>query len=145
MASAQGSALKILLDTNVVSQTVKLQPNPAVARWWEQQEEFSLMLSAITFQELRFGIALLPEGKKREQLQLWLEVRLQREFAGRVLAITHEIADMSGRLLASARKASHTADPADTLIAATALVHRLQIATLNRKHFEKLGVDLISF
>lgn len=137
--------MKSLLDTNVVSQTIKLQPHAAVEQWWQQQEESSLMLSAITFQELRFGISLLPAGRKRERLQEWLEVRLQREFAGRVISVTPEIADVSGRLLGAAKKASYTADPADTLIAATALVHGLRIATLNRKHFEKLGVDLIRF
>jgi toxin FitB len=134
-----------LLDTNVVSQTSKLQPNAAVMQWWQQQDEFSLMLSAIVFQELRFGIESLQPGRKRDRLEEWLDVRLRRELSGRILPVTAEIAELSGRLIAAEKKAARTADVADTLIAATARVHGLQVATLNRKHFERLGVELVKF
>ena len=134
-----------LLDTNVVSQTSKLQPNVSVMNWWKKQDELSLMLSTIVFQEARFGIEMLPAGRKRDRLEEWLEVRLRGEFAGRILPVTVEIAELSGRLIADEKKASHTAGVADTLIAATALVHGLQVATLNRNHFERLGVKLVKF
>jgi predicted nucleic acid-binding protein len=137
--------LTYLLDTNVVSQTSKLQPNVAVMNWWKQQDELSLMLSAIVFQELRFGIEMLQPSRKRDRLEEWLEIRLRGEFAGRILPVTVEIAELSGRLIADEKKASHTADAADTLIAATARVHGLQVATLNRKDFERLGVALVAF
>jgi predicted nucleic acid-binding protein len=129
----------------VVSQSSKMQPNVAVMNWWKRQDEFSLMLSAIVFQELRFGIEMLSPGSKRHKLEEWLEVRLRSEFAHRILPVTVEIAELSGRLIAERRKAAHTLDPADALIAATARVHGLQVATLNRKHFEKLGVELVGF
>ncbi len=134
-----------LLDTNVVSQTSKLEPNVAVMRWWQQQDELSLMLSAIVFQELRFGIEMLQAGRKRDRLEEWLEVRLRGEFAGRILPVTAEIAELSGRLIAETKKAAHIADAGDALIAATARVHGLQVATLNRNHFERLGVWLVEF
>ena len=113
--------------------------------WWKKQDELSLILSTIVFQEARFGIEMLPAGIKRDRLEEWLEVRLRGEFAGRILPVTVEIAELSGRLIADEKKASHTADVADTLIAATALVHGLQVATLNRNHFERLGVELVKF
>jgi len=137
--------LTYLLDTNVISQTSKLQPNVSVMNWWKQQDELSLMVSAIVFQELRFGIESLQAGRKRDRLEEWLEVRLRGEFAGRILPVTVEIAELSGRLIADEKKASHTADIADTLIAATARVHGLKLATLNRAHFERLGVELVEF
>lgn len=134
-----------LLDTNVVSQTSKLHPDIAVMRWWQQQDELSLMLSTIVFQEARFGIEMLSAGRKRDRLEEWLEIRLRREFVGRILPVTVEIAELSGRLMAATKKVAHTAEPADALIAATALVHGLKVATLNRDHFERLGVELVEF
>ena len=134
-----------LLDTNVVSQTSKLHPDVAVMKWWKQQDELSLMLSTIVFQEARFGIEMLHPGKKRDRLEEWLEIRLRREFAGRILPVTVEIAELSGRLIADTKKAAHTAETGDALIAATARVHGLQVATLNRDHFERLGVELVEF
>jgi toxin FitB len=137
--------LSYLLDTNVVSQTSKLKPDVSVMNWWKQQDELSLMLSTIVFQEARFGIEMVPAGRKRDRLEEWLEVRLRGEFDGRILPVTVEIAELSGRLIADEKKASRTADVADTLIAATAVVHGLQVATLNRNHFERLGVELVEF
>ena len=129
----------------MVSQTSKLHPDIAVMRWWEQQDELSLMLSAIVFQELRFGIEMLRAGRKRDRLEEWLEIRLRGEFAGRILPVTIEIAELSGRLISETKKAGHTAETADTLIAATARVHELHVTTLNSKHFERLGVQLVEF
>ena len=129
----------------MVSQTSKLQPNVGVMNWWKLQDELSLMLSAIVFQELRFGIEMLQPGGKRDRLKEWLEIRLRNEFADRILAVTGEIAEVSGRLIADRKKDAHTLDPADALIAATARVHGLKVATLNRKHFEPLGVELVEF
>ena len=134
-----------LLDTNVVSQTSKLDPDVAVMRWWKQQNELSLMLSAIVFQELRFGIEMLSPGKKRSRLEEWMEIRLRGEFAGRILPVTVEIAELSGRLIAETKKAAHIAETGDALIAATARVHGLKVATLNRTHFERLDVELVEF
>lgn len=116
-----------------------------VMQWWQQQDELSLMLSAIVFQELRFGIEMLPPGKKRDGLEEWLEIRLRGEFAGRILPVTVEIAELSGRLIADTKKDSHTAEAGDALIAATAQVHGLHVATLNRNHFERLGVELVEY
>lgn len=128
-----------------MSQTSKLHPDVAVMKWWKQQDELSLMLSTIVFQEARFGIEMLHPGKKRDRLEEWLEIRLRREFAGRILPVTVEIAELSGRLIADTKKAAHTAETGDALIAATARVHGLQVATLNRDHFERLGVELVEF
>lgn len=114
-------------------------------QWWQLQDEYSLRLSAMAFQELRFGIEILPAGKKRDRMEEWLDVRLRREFAGRILPVTAEIAALSGRLLTDTKRTGHMAEAGDTLIAATAMVHGMAVATLNRKHFERLGVELVDF
>src|SRR5947209_18747194 len=103
--------------------------------WWKLQDELSLMLSAIVFQELRFGIEMLHPGSKRDRLKEWLEIRLRNEFADRILAVTGEIAEVSGRLIADRKKDAHTLDPADALIPGTALVHAMHVATPHRTLF----------
>lgn len=114
-------------------------------KWWQRQSERSLMLSAVVFQELRFGIEMTPPGRRRKELEEWLEGRLRPAFIGRTLPVTEKIAELSGQLLAETKKAGHMAEVADTLIAATARVHGMAVATLNHKHFEWLGVELVEF
>jgi toxin FitB len=137
--------LKVLVDTNVVSQTRKDKPNPAVAGWWQLHPVSDLALSAISIQEIRLGTELLPAGKRRDAIEIWLEDFVLKQFAGRILPVDAAIADMSARMAAAARKKGHTADLADALIAATARVHSLKLATLNTTHFEPLGVDLVTW
>jgi predicted nucleic acid-binding protein len=137
--------LTYLLDTNIVWQTSKFQPDEKVMSWWFRQQASSMMVSAIVFQELRYGIERLDPGRKRDRLDEWLEVQMRQQFSGRILPITVEIADQAGRLIATTTKAGHTPDIADSLIAATAIVHGMTIATLNRDHFEWLDVELVEF
>jgi len=137
--------LKVLIDTNVVSQTRKDNPDPAVVRWWQLRPVSDLALSAISIHEIRLGIELLPAGSKRKAIEIWLEDFVLKQFAGRILPIDATTAERSARLVAAAKKKGHTADLADALIAATARVHNLQLATLNQPHFKPLGVDLVDW
>ena len=105
----------------------------------------TLAISSVVLQELRFGIELQPEGKRRRELERWLETGVANIFMGRILPVDERVADVSGRLLAATKKAGHHAEMADTLIAATAIVHGLKVATLNRKDFLLLGVELVEF
>jgi predicted nucleic acid-binding protein len=137
--------LKFLLDTSVVSQTVKAQPHSGVLQWWAERREAELLISAVTIHELRYGIELLHEGTRRRELEAWLTDRVLPDFAGRILPVDEAVADLSGRLLAREKKNKRTAEIDDVLIAATASVHGLQVVTLNRTHFEGLGVKLVEF
>jgi predicted nucleic acid-binding protein len=137
--------LNILVDTSVVSQTRKGTPMPGVVRWLQRQSVDSLYLSAISVHEIRQGIELAPAGAKRNALEIWLQDFVLRVFADRILSVDGVVADASGRLVALTNKKGHTAELADALIAATAKVHGLKVATLNRKHFERLGVELVEF
>lgn len=140
-----GKVLRYLLDTSVVSQRIKPQPDENVVHWLSQLRQEDAFLSVITLQELRTGIELLPSGRKRRYLDSWLTTDIHRGYSGRILAVTEEIADTCGRIIARARKAGTTPDTNDVLLAATALVHEMSLATLNRKHFEPLGVELVKF
>lgn len=112
--------------------------------WWAAQQVTSIYLSVIVLHEIRYGVELLPAGKKKRKLETWLE-RVSHEFAGRILPVDEKVADLSGRLIAASKMTGHTAGVGDALIAATAQVHGLRMVTLNRKHFEWLGVELVEF
>jgi predicted nucleic acid-binding protein len=114
-------------------------------RWMQQRPVSELHLSVVTVHELRFGIELAPTGAKRASLDQWLEMVVLPGLAGRILPVDAAVADTCGRLLAAAKKAGFNCELADSLIAATAVVYGLKVATLNRKHFEPLGVELVTF
>ena len=105
----------------------------------------SIFLSVITLVELRRGVQLLPQGKRREQFDEWLLNDVADAYEGRILPVTAAIADLAGRIGATAKQAGYSVELSDVLIAATALEHGLAVVTLNRKHFERLGVDLVEF
>jgi len=134
-----------LLDTVVISQRIKPNPDERVMRWLSQLHEEEAFLSVVTLQELRTGVELLPAGRKRRDIESWLTSGVRQRYAGRILPITEEIANECGRLIARGKLQGALPETNDALLAATALVHGLQIATLNRKHFERLGVKLADF
>jgi predicted nucleic acid-binding protein len=137
--------LKYLLDTDVISQRIKIQPVAKAMAWLRNISEDDLRLSAITIQEVRTGAASMPLGRKRKAVEAWLEDDLLRDFADRILPVDAAVADLCGGLIVNAIAQGHTPSLGDALIAATAKVHGLQVATLNRKHFERLGVELVEF
>jgi predicted nucleic acid-binding protein len=129
----------------VISQHVKATPDKGVMRWLGGVRREETFISVISLQEIRTGIELSPAGRKRNDLEYWLVNEINRSYSGRILPVTLQIADLCGKLIAQRRKASETPGINDCLLAATALVHGLSVATLNRKHFERLGVELVDF
>ena len=102
-----------------------------------------LFLSAISIAEIRFGIEQMPVGRKRRDLTHWLTADLPNAFAGRILSVDAVIADTAGRLMSAAKRDGANPQLADGLIAATAKVHGLRLATLNARHYEAFGVELV--
>jgi toxin FitB len=137
--------LDSLLDTNVISQRTKVEPDARVVAWLRQVEASELYLSAISLAEIAFGIEEMPVGKKRQNFESWLTSDIRRGFAGRILGVDEHIAEQAGRLTSKAKKAGAKPEFADALIAATAKVHGLRVATLNLNHFVGLGVELVKF
>ncbi len=101
-------------------------------------------ISVMTLHEFRIGAELLPIGRRREALERWIDLFVRAEFAGRMLPVTESIADLAAVRTIAAKSRGHNIELADALIAATAEVHNLQIVTLNRRHFQHLGVRIVN-
>ena len=128
--------MKYLLDTVAASEFAKAQPNAGLLRWLLAADEDSLFLSVATLAEIRFGIELMPIGRRRAALENWLMRDLPVRFEDRIVQISPEIAEEWGRVSAR-RKAKGRADDAmDALIAATANVLGMSIVTRNDVDFE---------
>jgi hypothetical protein len=132
--------LSYLIDTNVLSELRRREPDPNVVNWLERRPATTLYLSVLTLGELRKGIDALPEGVRRRALLDWLEIELPAFFSGRLLTIDARIADRWGHLLAQAGRPM----PAiDSLLAATALTHDLILVTRNLRDFQYPGLSVI--
>jgi len=133
--------MSYLLDTNVVSETIRRQQNKLVIEWLEQIPADALYVSVLTLGEIRKGIERLADKKRREKLRLWLEHELPAWFEGRMLPIDFAVADRWGRLLAEVGRSVPTID---SLLAATALYHELRLVTRNAVDFDYPGLELIN-
>ena len=134
----------ILLDTNVISEPQRREPNARVLEWIDAQALETLYLSAITVAELRAGIALMPAGKRRDSLHGNLEKRLLPMFANRVLSFDMACTKAYAELLAKCRAAGLAVETADAFIAAVALANGFAVATRNTSPFEAVGVNVIN-
>jgi len=128
--------MKFLLDTNVISEPMRVQPNAGVLAWLAEVDEDSVFLSVVTITELRYGIERLTTGRRRDRLEGWLRKDLSSRFEGRILPVDFEIADTCGRLVARSESLGRPMEPRDAFIAATAEVHGLTLVTRNASDFE---------
>lgn len=134
----------ILLDTNVVSEPLKPNGELAVLAWIDAQAVETLYLSAITLAELRFGIAAMPDGKRKDGLRQRLDERVVPVFAGRILPFDTDAADTYAELRARARAAGKAIGTADAYIAAIAAAHGFAVATRDTSPFEAAGLNVIN-
>lgn len=128
-----------LLDTCIISELVKTKPAARVVSWIESQRESDLYLSVITIGEIEEGVTALPDGEKRAQLLTWVRHTLPERFAGRLLAVDVPVAVAWGARRGTSKQ---TLPVVDGLIAATAHVHGLTVATRNVADFRRFGVPL---
>jgi toxin FitB len=133
-----------LLDTNVVSELVRPNPDANVVAWIRTGDETRFYLSVLTFGEIRRGIEQLPPGSRRERLRRWLEVDLTDRFKGRILDFDRRIAEIWGMIIARGMAASMRLPTVDTLIAATAERHGMVVATRNLRDFAFAAVAAVS-
>ena len=134
----------ILVDTNVISETLRQQPDPAVVRWMDAQSIETLYLSAVTVAELRYGIAVLPEGRRRQVLHSGLEQSVLPLFEGRILSFDGTVAESYAELMAAARRRGRGVSAADGYIAATAHAAGLMVATRDTSPFEAVGLAVVN-
>jgi len=128
-----------------VSQLIKSPVEPGVLEWIGAQDEDDLLMSAVSIFEIRCGIDRLKPSKKRDLLEHWLTMEIMPRFAGRFVPVNEQIADMAGKMVGAKHLEGHQAGASDALIAATAKVLGLRIATLDREDFKRLGVELVEF
>ena len=133
-----------LLDTNCVSELVRVKPEPRVTEWMEATDEALLYLSVLTLGEIRKGLAGLAQGKRRTHLETWLEVDLQARFSGRILPIDAQVADRWGLLAAQAKRWGAPLPIIDGLLAATALHHNLTVVTRHAGDFTNSQVQVLN-
>lgn len=132
-----------LLDTNFVSELVLIQPKPSVAAWLDVADESLLYISVLTLGEIRKGLAEMPQGKRRTQLETWLE-SLRARFGGKILDIDSAVADRWGLLAAEAKRAGRPLSVVDGLLAATALHHGFTLVSRNVRDFAHLHLPTLN-
>lgn len=133
-----------LLDTNIPSELTRARPELRVVDWVDAQDNVSLHLSAISVGELRRGFTLLPQGRRRIQLEQWFQQYLLPLFADRVLSVTKSVGNRWGILGGECQLRGTPLNTADGLVAATALEHDLTVVTRNVKDFDQLGVTVFN-
>jgi predicted nucleic acid-binding protein len=133
-----------LLDTNCISEVVSIQPDPRVLAWLDAADETTLYLSALTLGEIRKGIVTLAEGRRRAQLEVWLEISLRNRFAGRILPVDAAVADRWGMLASEMKRKGKPMPTVDAMIAATAIHHNLTVVSRNVDDFKNAGVSLVN-
>lgn len=136
--------MKLLLDTNVLSEVRRPAPDPKVLAWLDGIDEDRAFISVASIAELRRGIALMDAGRRRDALAAWIAGDLPARFAGRIVPIDLAIAEHWGDLMAQARRSGFALSVMDGFFAATALAKELVLATRNTKDFAPLGVPLFN-
>lgn len=132
-----------LLDTNVVSETSKAQPDPKVQAWFESVQEERVYVSVLTLGEIRRGIVSLPSSARRVRLELWCQQLLLR-FRDRVLPVDEAVAERWGLITARTEAAGRPLPAVDSLIAATALHYNLTFVTRDTGELAITGVQLLN-
>ena len=133
---------RFLLDTNIVSEAVKLRPSPALLEWLGAQPDEALHISTLTLAEIRRGILEKSPGRRRRELEAWFagSEGPQALFAGRVLPFDERAALEWARLMAEGTATGRPRSAVDMIVAATAAAHGLTVATANERHFRDTDV-----
>ena len=133
-----------LLDTNVISETIKKSPNKIVLDWLSSIDINQCALSVLTLGEIRKGVEMLESRPKKHKLIQWLETDLLKQFYGRIIYIDAKVADKWGYICSFINK-SNKILAIDTLIAASAIIHNLKLVTRNTKDFQEIsGLEIIN-
>lgn len=134
----------IVLDTNVVSEPLKPNPDPAVLIWLDNQEPQTLYLTAINLAELFAGVEALAAGRKKTQLHQAINQQLLPLFAGRILPFDQHAAESFARINAKAQAEGEPIGFADCTIAAITLANGFLLATRNVRDFQHAGIALLN-
>lgn len=132
-----------LLDTNVISELLRPSPDLAVEAWVEGRPATDLYFSAIGEAELRYGVAILPAGRRRTALASAIEAILREDFDERILPFDSEAARAYAEIAAARRSAGRPAPPVDCHIAAIARSRDMAVVTRNVRDFEDMAIEVV--
>ncbi len=133
----------IVLDTNVISELMRPTPSSTVSTWLSLETPSDVFLTAVTEAELRYGVALVPDGRRRRALERVVEEIIREDFRGRVLPFDSQVAPAYARIVSERRAAGRPISQLDAQIAAIALTHAATLATRNVRDFEGCGLELV--
>jgi predicted nucleic acid-binding protein len=134
----------IVVDTNVLSALMRQVPAAAVVEWLDRQPSESVWITSITLFEARFGLALLPKGRRRRTLEASFDQLMVEDLEGRVLDFDQPAAEAAALLAARRQLNGLSIDVRDTQIAGIVVARRAKLATRNVRHFSDLSVEVIN-
>lgn len=134
----------IILDTNVISELLRSTPEPKVEQWLSLQDGLSVYLTSVSEAELRYGLAIMTDGKRRAALIDAVDRILREDFAGRILPFDTDAAQSFASIAAARRAAGRPIAQADCQIASIAHARGAKVATRNTSDFEGCKIDLIN-
>jgi toxin FitB len=133
--------MSYLIDTNVISELIKVKKNAQVLQWFSSVQNRDLYISVLTIGEIRKGIGSVKDTSRREKIRMWLDQELTSWFAERILPIDQRVANKWGVLQTQLNR---TLPAVDSLIAATALHFDLILVTRNLKDFNYPSLEIIN-
>ena len=135
--------MNCLLDTCVISELVRIRPEPRVLAWIESIPEDRLHLSVLTLGELQKGIVKLGAGPRKRQLEKWLAEDVRTRFAGRILSLDEETLIRWGQIVGEGERRGRVWSLMDSLMAASAIANRLTLVTRNTADVQGMGAEIL--
>jgi toxin FitB len=133
----------VILDTNVVSELMNADPHATVIDWLDRQSWPSLWTTSVTVMEIRYGLAIMPAGRRRTERQAAFARLIEENFERRVLDFDDAAAEEAASLMGARHRAGQPGELRDTMIAGIALAQRATLATRNVRHFGDLRVSVV--
>ena len=134
----------VILDTNVVSEIMDEAPDAVVIRWLDQISWTSLWTTAVTVLEIRYGLTIMPSGRRRRQRESAFARLINENFEGRIVQFDHAAAEETAALMGARHRTGPLGDLRDNMIAGIALAQRATLATRNVRHFADLSVPVVN-
>lgn len=134
----------IILDTNIISEMMKLSPAPAVVAWLDKQNVTDIFITTITIAEIVYGLHSLPEGNRRQLLEEAFNKAILEAFMHRILLFDEEAAHCYGKLMAQRKKIGRPLSILDGQIASIAYVRSAMVASRNTRDFSDCGLQLVN-
>jgi predicted nucleic acid-binding protein len=139
-----GLLMMIVLDTNIVSEQYREYPDERVIDWLESLDRRQVTTTTVNIAELRMGVAIMPQGRKRKTLEALIDNTIAEIGVDRIEAFSATAAYSFGEVCGERHRKGRPIETADAMIAAICIAHGAALATRNTKDFDELGMTLIN-